>query len=95
MGGTNEETISGLRVHLKNGDVHLHDDDKNLKFKMESSEFKEEIEDAFKEKNDGVVVIPGDGKNSLCILKTGRTLNVFLKDNTSIKPKLKAFISNC
>lgn len=97
MGGTNEETIGGLRAHIKNSNVHIHDDSKNLKFEMGSSEFRNEIEDALKtlKKSEGIIEIPGDGKNNLCIMRSGRNFSMFLKDNASIKQKLQSFLKDC
>lgn len=94
MGGSNEEKIGGYRVHISSGEIHLHDDDKGLKFEMESADFKHEIQDALKEKGDGIIEIAGTGKNSLCLFKTGRTVNVFLKGK-SIKTELKNYLRNC
>jgi len=97
MGGTNEKTFAGLRAHKKHSIVHLHDDARSLKFEMESSKFRSEVEDTLKtlEKSEGIVEIPGDGKNSLCIMRNGRTITAFLKDNVSIKQKLQSFLKDC
>jgi hypothetical protein len=97
MGGSKEERVSGLRWHLSNGEAHMHDDAKGLKFKMESTAFKKEAEDALDmlKKSDGIVEIPGDGKDSLCIMRSGRTISVFVKDSVSIKQKFQSFLRNC
>lgn len=36
MGGSNEQVISGLRLHINNGKVHSHDDVNNSKFILDS-----------------------------------------------------------
>ena len=97
MGGTNEETIGSLRAHIKNSIVHIHDDSKSLKFEMDSGEFRSEVEDALKtlKKSEGIVEIPGNGKNNLCIMRSGRNFSMFLKDNASIKQKLQSFLKGC
>lgn len=97
MGGTKEEKISGIRWHLSNGEAHIHDDTKNLKFRMESTAFRKEAENAVKvlKKSDGIVEIEGDGKDSLCIMKSGRTFSIFVKDSVSIKQKFQSFLRSC
>ncbi len=94
MGGRHQETINGLRIHESKGEVHLHDDSKGLKFYMDSDLFKEEAEGALKQlgKTDGIVEIDGESKNSLCIMKSGRVLSLFIKDSSSIKTKLQSFL---
>lgn len=97
MGGTSEQKVSGLRWHLSNGEAHVHDDAKGLKFKMDRGEFKKEAKDAIAtlRKSDGIIEIPGDGKDSLCIMKSGRALSVFVKDSVSIKQKFESFLKDC
>lgn len=96
MGGKNEDKISGLRLHISGGNVHIHDDSKKLKFKADSDYFKKEVELAFKtfKKSDGIVEIDGD-EDSLCIMKSGQVISMFVKDSTGIKQKLQSFLKNC
>lgn len=97
MGGTCEKKVSGIRWHLSNGEAHIHDDAKDLKFSMESAAFRKEAEDALDtlKKSDGIAEIPGDGKNSLCIMRSGRIISIFVKDNVSIKQKFQSFLRDC
>ena len=96
MGGMNEEKISGLRLHMNNGNIHIHDDLKNLKFEMQLSEFKNEIDDAFEElkKSDGIYKIDGK-KDSLCLMKSNNMISMFVKDKSGIKQKLQSFLRKC
>ena len=63
MGGTNESTIAGLRIHHNNGEVHIHDDRKSRKFSMNERSFSGEISDALKQlrEKDSVAIIEGNG----------------------------------
>ena len=94
MGGSYEEKVTGLRIHENNGQVHVHDDTKTLKFFMKSVPFKEEAESALKslEKTEGIVEIKGNSKNNLCLMKSGKVFSMFIKDSTSIKTKLESFL---
>jgi len=95
MGGKNETKISGLRMHVSNGDVHIHDDAKNLKFETPCRTFKTEVGEAFETlKSDGIYEIAGK-KDSLCIMRSGRTISMFVKDGNGIKQKLQAFLREC
>ena len=99
MGGSKGETISGLRLHISGGDVHVHDDSKNLKFNVESNEFRVECEtglDYLNElKDDGLYEITGVGRNTFCLLKSGKIISMFVKDGNGIKQKLQRFLKNC
>ena len=95
MGGKNETTISGLRLHVSNSNVHIHDDSKKLKFEMSSRNFKQEVEEAFSSlTSNGIYEIQGK-KDSLCILRSGRVISMFLKDANGIKQKLQSFLKDC
>lgn len=96
MGGKNETTISGLRLHVSKGDVHIHDDSKKLKFKISCENFKLEVKEAFNslESDDGIYEIIGK-KDSLCIMRSGRTISMFVKDGNGIKQKLQSFLKDC
>ena len=96
MGGSNETKCSGLRMHTSGGEAHVHDDGKGLKFSMDSADFKKEVEEAFSLlKKDGIVEIKGHSRETLCIMRSGRNFDAFIKGNTSIKTKLQSFIRNC
>lgn len=96
MGGSCEKKISGIRMHVNNGDVHVHDDDKKLKFKTSASDFKEEVKDALKQfkKKDGIIKITGIGCD-FYLLKEGIKTNIFLLDKKSMKKELESFLKDC
>jgi len=93
VGGKNETVICGLRFHENNGNVHIHDDAKKLKFEAPADEWKEDIKSAFVSLKDkeGVVKIMGT-RNDLYVMKQGKSITVFLMDNSSIEKKLQEFI---
>jgi hypothetical protein len=94
MGGSNEKTISGLRLHIDVNMVHIHDDSKNLKFEMHKSDFKTEIEDAIKdlEVSDGVVKLAGTTGADLCLVMDGSSLAMYLASTKDVKSELQSFI---
>ena len=92
MGGSNETIIECLRFHVSNGDVHIHDDNKNLKLQMPVSKFKEEINDAIKILNKGgVLEIASDNQCSLYLMKDN-TYHIFLVSNLEAKKELEKFL---
>jgi len=93
MGGLNEETLSGLRVHIKDDTIHLHDDTKNLKFEADLESFKKDVENTFKflEKKEGLVEIDGTS-TKLCLVKRHKKYTMFIPDETSIKQKLQNYL---
>jgi len=97
MGGTNENLINGLRLHVNKGDVHIHDDGSKKKFERDVTEFKEEVETALEQldNKDGVYKITAECGNDLCLMKDGRTFSMFLLDDKSVKTRLKEFIRGC
>ena len=97
MGGSNEETISGLRIHEKDGDIHLHDDSKSLKFEMNLKDFKKEVDASFEalKKKDGLCEIPGDSSNTLCFIRRKGKFSMFILDNNSIKQKVLNYLKDC
>ena len=97
MGGTNTETINGLRLHISNGDVHIHDDKKSLKFKKDQKDFKDCIYEAFDnlDEEDGIYKITAECGSDLNIVKEDKIFSMFLSDNISIKSKLKSFLKGC
>ncbi len=98
MGGTNEDTISGLRIHVNNGDIHFHDDSRSIKFELDLEDLKKEVEESFNalKKKEGMVEIQGNTKTSLCLIKKQGKFNIFLLDNSSsIKQKLINHLKDC
>ena len=97
MGGSNGDTISGLRFHVSGGEVHVHDDSKSIKFTARPNDFKEQVSDALEllDDEDGMVKIEGKTKESLCIIKDGGTLDVCILSKRGIKQKLEKCIKAC
>lgn len=98
MGGKNETKISGLRMHISDNDVHIHDDSKSLKFKTSTDNFKVDVNSAFEDlkKGEGVVKVTADKGDDLYIMRTGRNFKMFLIDkNSSIKQELQSFLKEC
>lgn len=95
MGGTNEKTIGGLRFHVSSGKVHIHDDTKNLKFEMKSSEFATQYDDAMEalKRDDGIVMIAGS-KNPLCLCKANKNVNAFILPNQSNFDDIEKFVES-
>jgi len=93
MGGMNEQTFTGLRLHIKDGDIHIHDDTKKLKFSSDLEEFKIEIKRTFRalEKKDGLVEIPGTG-DTLCVVKRRDIFSLIILNRKSIKEKLSTYL---
>ena len=93
MGGINEQTLAGLRIHVKDKGIHIHDDTKRLKFSSDLEEFKIEINRTFRalEKKDGLVEIPGTG-DTLCVVKRGKIFSLIILNRRSIKEKLSTYL---
>jgi hypothetical protein len=93
MGGLNEKTVSGLRIHINDDNIHFHDDTKCLKFYSDLEIFKINIEEAFKalDKRDGMVEIPGK-EDTLCIMRRRDTFSLFIIDNNDIKEELLTYL---
>jgi hypothetical protein len=85
MGGTNETTIAGLRIHRNNGEVHIHDDSKSKKFCMGEKYFSNEVSEALKglKQKDSVVSIGGRGAD-LILGKSGQGYFMALVGNTTV-----------
>lgn len=107
MGGTNEQTLNGLRLHINGGEVHVHDDSKGLKFTSARAIFKHQVSEAVEEldkfKGDCVTKIDGSSSTlvkgkvstSLCIAKYSGKFFIFLTDNSSSKAGIKNFLKGC
>jgi hypothetical protein len=85
MGGTNETTVAGLRIHHNNGEIHIHDDQKSQKFSMDERSFSHEITKALKllKQKDTVVIIEGIGTD-LCLGKNDKDYFMALAGNTTV-----------
>jgi hypothetical protein len=97
MGGTNEDTISGLRIHESDGDIHIHDDSKDLKFKLDLEDFKKEVNASFEalKKKDGLCEIFGNNSDTLCFIRRKGKFSMFILDNNSIKQKILNYLKDC
>jgi hypothetical protein len=104
MGGQNEVTISGLRMHVSNCKVHVHDDSRKMKYERTNGNFKAEVKDAIKQLEDqnGIIKINGDTDTSLYIFKDNKNFNIFLDDNDDkprrpkvTKENLLDFVKDC
>lgn len=95
MGGSNETTINGLRMHVNNGEVHVHDDKSSLKASFSASVFKKEMKDALEklEDNDGVVDIPSRGATLLVTRYCGN-ISLSLINMGNKKTDIKNFIES-
>ncbi len=93
MGGTNEQKISGLRVHVNNDNIHVHDDSRGLKYEGSKKQFKEDLKNAFDslKRAEGIVKISGK-REDLCIMKQGKVYSMFLADKRSIKTSMDTFL---
>lgn len=93
MGGINETKIGGLRLHENAGEVHVHDDDKSVKFVMDALNFKKEIQDALDLllRGDGVFKINGKNNVPLYIIRDGSSYDISV-GGTGVKGKLQRFI---
>ena len=64
-------SISGLRFQkYDSGEVHVHDDSKNIKFVSSTAEFKKDVKQAIKNLlQDGAVIIEGTSKERLVLIR--------------------------
>lgn len=89
-----QTAISGLRFQKNdNGEIHIHDDQRKLKFEMKASDFKVKIEDAltqFKD-NEGAIKVDGCGAD-LVLLKENNNINFMLVNNTNNESELTKFL---
>ena len=96
MGGSNETIINGLRFHVSNGCVHIHDDSKKLKFEMNTRDFKNEIKDAYKqlENEDGLIEISSSiySNDSFFVMKNAGEYSIFLTKFDTSKTTLDNFL---
>jgi hypothetical protein len=99
MGGSNSETISGLRFHINDseGRVHIHDDVSKLKFEMDKDDFRTDMKDALEsmKKSSMVTVINGKTRTSLYLMNDGGAISLFLSDGSSVKTELEKFLRGC
>jgi len=74
MGGKNETIIGGLRAHVSGTDVHVHDDQKKLKYAQVSSTFKKDMKQALedlKNTEGGVILEALPGYRNLSVFHAG------------------------
>ena len=97
MGGSNESKIDGLRFHLNNGEVHVHDDNNKLKFVSALNNFKDEVKTAFEELTniDGTYEIKGKTKVSLYIFKNKKMTHIFVANGKSVRKEIEIFARDC
>ena len=97
MGGTNPVQATGLRMHLNNGEAHVHDDSKSLKFSAGAQVFKADVEAAMKVLGGtiGMVKVTGNTKTDLCLVRDGSGLTMFLSDGNDQEKALQDFLKGC
>lgn len=98
MGGTNETLIDGLRFHVNGTAVHIHDDNKKLKFESTTTDFSKQVTEVLKELEsaDGIVKISGL-KDDLCIVSDNKKVSLFLTPAIpakSVRPELDKFLQS-
>jgi cell division protein FtsB len=90
----NTQDIAGLRFQkYDTGEVHIHDDVKNLKFIAKIDDFKKEVEDFIKQDSDGATIIEGVSKERLLLIKEGKNVITVVLDSlysTTIFPESKS-----
>ena len=94
MGGTNETTIAGLRMHVSGSDVHIHDDVRKLKFSKSKRDFNSDFKSAIKGfiKLDGISKISGDKDTVFCLCKDGKNMSAFLLEDKNWNKELLKFV---
>ena len=93
--------IAGLRFQYypatKGGieEVHVHDDDKKLKFRAVAKDFKKDLQNALKEfkKDDGAIAIGGLSSDDLYLVKEGKILRTFVGSKSDVTKDLENFIN--
>lgn len=88
MGGRDEKTIAGLRMHVNNEEVHIHENRSNKKFECLSTNFSQDAKRCLKELkgvNDGVVRVTGKNGVDLYILKDNGKYHIMLNNPIRIK----------
>lgn len=97
MGGTNSDSINNLRFHVNNGEVHIHDDARSLKFVAKTKNFTSEVKEAINtlETTDGIIKIDGTSKEKLYLIKDNKNLLVFIANDVDQKDKLETFLKGC
>jgi len=96
MGGTNEIHILGLRAHVSNGQVHLHDDN-GRKFEGPLTAFKSDLGDAVEtlKSGDGCVAVLGGTSTALILGKWGRNTFAALTTDSDATDDLKRWAEGC
>jgi hypothetical protein len=91
------DTIQGLRfqVYPETKEVHVHDDQKNLKYIDTAKSFKRDVAGALKdfEKAPGSAIIEGTSKDRLCLMHDGKTLHVSIIGGQDYTKEVKDFLN--
>jgi hypothetical protein len=99
MGGSNEQTISGLRFHVNDGEqkVHIHDDSGQTKFTLDRKSFREQMKSALEDirGTNGIMSIEGDNRIKLYVMNDSGNYRAFLSDGSSVKNKIEDFLKGC
>lgn len=87
--------MGDLRCHVNNGEVHIHDDGRTLKFYMGADDFKKEVNDALDSlrRTDGVIPIKGKGTTELFIVSKDGDFSMFLHGGADCVHDLKSFVN--
>jgi hypothetical protein len=93
MGGISETYIGSLRIHI-NGDVHIHDDTRNIKLEIPKDKFKDDISEALSilGKDDGVYIIEVNMEHEIILIQSDGKLNMILNRRGSHLKALNNFI---
>jgi hypothetical protein len=85
--------IAGLRFQkYDSGEIHVHDDTKNIKFISSTTEFKKDIKQAIKNLlQDGAVIVEGTSKEQLVLIRNGKNFSATIIDNQNIISELHSF----
>jgi len=90
------DTIAGLRfqVYPESNEVHVHDDQKSIKFIGNAKDFKKEVNEAMKSfaGSAGAVLIKGTSKEQLCLVDDGKRVYASVVNDTDVTSDLIDFL---
>ena len=90
------DTIQGLRfqVYPETREVHIHDDQKNLKFIDTIKSFKKDLASALKDfdKGPGSTIIEGTSKDRLYLVHDGKMLHVSILGDQDYTKEVEGFL---
>jgi hypothetical protein len=87
------QDIAGLRFQkYDNGAVHIHDDSKNLKFVMNSKNFKRFVKEFLKMKGDATTILNGTSKERLLLVKEDKNIFAVVMPEQDILKDLNTFL---